>query len=164
VNLKSRQVINTVKVFYEDADSFDVPYRIRAGYYYEVPGARGTREGKPAIMRLRDYNGDGKTQEFALFDAEACMGLGTALIGYSGRQDKVIQYAIELRVTSEDGTKATQVTRWCDYLFSKTPIRLGYWRYEIDYSGRGGTLDKYMIRYNPGKEIFEGTLVSTRVP
>ena len=30
--------------------------------------------------------------EFVLFDAQACIGLATILIGYSERQGKVIQY------------------------------------------------------------------------
>jgi hypothetical protein len=51
--------------------------------YYHVEGVSKDREGKPAIMRMRDYNGDGKALEFALFDALACMGLETTLIGYS---------------------------------------------------------------------------------
>jgi hypothetical protein len=43
-------------------------------------------------MCLRDHNGDGDALEFALFDAPACMGLETTLVGYSRARDKVIQY------------------------------------------------------------------------
>ena len=55
----------------------------------------------------------------------------------------------------------TLKTYWVDYLFSRKPFLKGYWRYEIDYTGRGGSLDKYEIRYDPAKEIFVGNLIST---
>jgi len=166
VNLKTRRVINTVKVTEdeaENADSFDIPYRIKAGYYYHVAAPPKVKEGKPTIMRLHDYNGDGKALEFALFDAMACMGLETAIIGYSERQDKVIQYAIQLAVKGDTGTEI-RVSHWCDYLFSKEPTRPGSWKYEIDYRGRGGSLDKYEVQYNRQKETFVGTYVWTAAP
>ena len=30
-------------------------------------------------------------------------------------------------------------------LINKVVLRPGHWKYDIDYSGRGGTLDKYEI-------------------
>lgn len=164
VNTKTNSIINTVEIKreYEDGeDSYDIPYAIRQGYYYNVKGkpAKGV-EAKPDLMDLKDYNGDGKALEFALFDALACMGLPTTLIGYSERQDKVIQYPISLDVKGGDNAP-TEVSHWCDYLFSKKPTAPGYWNYAIDYRGRGGTLDKYEIRYNAQKEAFAGTAVST---
>jgi hypothetical protein len=185
VNLKTGRVINTINVIedyaddtspenppatpkaplpgsaIDDTDTFDVPYRIHSGSYYHVPGVPMRREGKPQIMWLRDYNGDGKALEFALFEAEACMGLQTALFGYSERQDKVIQYWITLAVKG-DKSSETRHSLWCDYLFSKTPATPGHWKYEIDYRGRAGSLDKYEIRYDARKEMFEGTYVWTR--
>ena len=155
----SRKIINTLKVTPEsedNADSFDVPYSIRKGYYYRVekPG------NKPTIMWLHDYNGDGKALEFALFNALACMGLETALFGYSERQDKVIQYPITLEVI-ENGRTTTQTQMWADYLMSKKPQSVGYWRYEVDYRGRGGSLDKWEVKYDRLKEAFEGRLTIT---
>lgn len=158
---KARKLINTVEVrdeYIEEKDVFQIPYRIRASYYH-VPGVAKGREGKPTIMWLRDYNGDGRALEFALFDALACMGLQTTLIGYSMAQDKVIQYPIQITST-EDGEKKTSVSYWADYLFSAKPQKPGYWKYEIDYRGRGGTLDQYEIRYQPQAERFKGTLES----
>lgn len=163
VDTRTRRIINTIRIrqdYYEGADEFDIPYLIRSGSYYYVAGVPEGREGKPTIMRLRDYNGDGKALEFALFDAQACMGLQTTLIGYSERQDKVIQYPI-LVVVEEKGKRSVEIRRWTDYLFSKQPKSAGYWKYEIDYRGRGGLLDKYEIRYNRRAERFEGKVVST---
>lgn len=168
INLKTDRVINTINIIEElngedhsdKSEPFDIPYRIHAGSYYHVPGVRTRREGKPLIMWLRDYNGDGKALEFALFDAQACIGLGTTLVGYSERQDKVIEYQIELKVKG-DNEHGTRTSHWGDYLFSKIPATPGHWQYEIDYRSRGGSLDKYEVRYNALKEMFEGTLVWT---
>lgn len=157
---KAQRIINTVEIrdeHMEEKDVFQIPYKIRGTYYHvNVPAGR---EGKPTIMWLRDYNGDGRALEFALFDALACMGLETTLVGYSVAQDKVLQYQIHL-TTSQDGEPEARVSSWADYLFSQKPLRPGYWKYEIDYRGRGGTLDQYEIRYNNLAERFEGTLVS----
>ena len=158
VDFTAMKVINTVKVGTEDEDSFDLPYAIRRGNYYPVTArVPNGVEAKPTIVALKDYNGDGKPLEFALFDAEACMGLGTTLIGYSEKQDRVIQYPVKLDV-NEGGKHTERISPWADYLFSKKPVRPGYWKYEIDYRGRAGSLDKYEVRYNAAREEFEGTL------
>ncbi len=165
VDTQTRRIINTLRVrqeYNEEADEFDVPYQIHSGSYYHVEGIPVGREGKPTIMWLRDYNGDGQAREFALFDALACMGLQTALFGYSERQDKVIQYPTRL-VVEEKGKRSVAIRRWVDYLFSGKPKGAGYWKYEIDYSGRGGRLVKYEIRYNRRAERFEGTVVYSEV-
>lgn len=157
VDTKANRVINTVRVVEEyngGEDSFDVPYKIHDGYYHVAGVARG-REGKPVIMWLKDYNGDGRAQEFALFDAQACMGLASTLIGYSESKDKVVQYPVKVLMT-EGGKSSTKTIYWPDYLFSKKPLRPGSWKYEIDYRGRAGTLDRWEIRYNRQAEMFEG--------
>jgi hypothetical protein len=159
VNPVEKKIINTIEIREEQGeDSFEIPYKIHRGYYF-VAGVRGQQEGKPTIMHLKDYNGDGRIAEFALFDAIACMGLSTALIGYSETQDKVIQYTTQLKITV-GGKQTTENLQWVDYLFGRKPVKAGFWKYEIDYRGRGGSLDKYEIRYNAAKERFEGTLVS----
>jgi hypothetical protein len=163
VDTAAWRVVNTISLGYWEKDSFDVPYRIQpAGYfpgYYHVPGPLRHGEGKPELLYLRDYNGDGDALEAAFFVAEACMGLGTTLIGYSKKQDQVIQFWLELTL----GSKKTFL-KWIDYLFSEKPVQPGYWKYEIDYRGRGGALDQYEIRYDPALERFYGTLKSTPPP
>jgi hypothetical protein len=161
VDAAAGRVVNTVKVSEEGEDEFDLPYRIHAGSYYHVEGVAQGREGRPTILRLKDYNGDGRAHEFALYDALACMGLGTALFGYSEKQDRVIQYPVSLAVTDSKGKKSTEVLDWADYLFAKEPTSPGRWKYEIDYRGRGGSLDSYEVHYNAAAERFEGTMTST---
>lgn len=157
INTSTNQTINTLEVKGFDIDGpnpeVDLPYLIRAGYSYEVPNGSPRIERKPQIMALKDYNGDGKAYEFALFDAHACMGLGTSLIGYSQRRDRVIQYPV---VTS--APEGTSIIYWFDYLFSKKSISPGRWRYEIDYRGRGGTLDKFDVRYDKQTETFVASI------
>lgn len=164
LNSSHHSIINTVKIVadYEPGekgeDSFDVPYAIRKGFYYHVAESlHRTAEARPTIMWLRDYNGDGHALEFALFDALACMGLETTLIGYSQKQDRVVQYPVHLEVT-EGARHSTRDGVWADYLFNQRTVRSGVWKYEIDYRGRGGSLDKWEVSYNPARERFEGKL------
>ncbi|MDT5271096.1 MAG: hypothetical protein QOH49_3282 [Acidobacteriota bacterium] len=160
VDTATGRVVNTLKLIEEDADGadeIDIPYRIHAGGYYRVEGVPEGREGRPTLLWLRDFNGDGKAYEFALFDAEACMGLETALFGYSERQDRVIQYPVSLVTTDDKGKKSTEMLKWIDYLFSKEPTAPGHWKFAIDYRGRGGSLDSYEVHYNDAAERFEGT-------
>ena len=167
IDSSTDRIINTIKVESYDSggdDSLDLPYDIRRGYYYRVDTvSRRTRQGKPKIMWLRDYNGDGKPLEFALFDAPACMGLQTTLIGYSEKDDKVKQYAIYV-AASERRTSSTETLFWIDYLFSYKPQSPRYWKYEIDYRGRGGSLDKWEVTYDQRQERFHGTVVRIAEP
>jgi len=163
VDSQTMRIINTVKIAVESdlgKDTFDIPYAIRPGNYYRVEAhVAATVESKPTIIWLKDYNGDGRVLEFALFEAEACMGLQTTLIGYSEQKDRVIQFPIKLDVI-EGRKHSSRISLWADYLFNEKPQRPGYWKYEIDYRGRAGTLDKYEVRYNAALERFEGTLTS----
>jgi hypothetical protein len=124
VNTRTRSIINTAEIredYNEGADEFDLPYKIHSGSYYHVEGVRTGREGKPTIMWLRGYNGDGKALEFALFDAQAWMGLQPTLIGYSESQDRVIQYPIRVAVEVK-GKRSVETMRWADYLFSRVLV------------------------------------------
>lgn len=160
VDAGAGRVVNTLKVLQDYShgeDEFDLPFRIKAGGHYRVERTTEGREGRPTILWLRDYNGDGRALEFALFDALACMGLETALFGYSERQDRVVQYAVNLE-TEYAGKKTTDLLNWVDYLFSRGPAGPGRWKFEVDYRGRGGTLDSYDVRYDESAERFEGSV------
>lgn len=154
------RLVNTVRVrqYDEPGDSFDIPYRIQQGYYYTVKDVPAKTEGTPTIIDLKDYNGDGRAAEFALFQAQACMGLPTTLIGYSERQDRVIQYPIRMTTRERGKRSVVMIEKWADYLFSKPPSRAGFWQYEIDYRGRAGALARWTVRYNPRQERFDATV------
>jgi len=153
IDTSTERPVNTVKLSYLERkeDSFDIPYRILP-YHYAVPGPKDA-EGKPVLLALRDLNGDGLPLETVFFEAEACMGLQTTLIGYSPKQDRVIQYEVQLQ---QRGAK-TETMRWFDYLFAEKPQSPGRWSYTIDYSGRGGCEDSYKVRYDPAREKFFAT-------
>lgn len=159
IDLKTKKIINTLEITSDGIESgfntLDLPYLIQRTGYYDVPQIDKNNEGKPVLMNLKDYNADGKAFEFALFDAIACMGLETTLIGYSAKQDKVIQYETELK--TKEGTSKVY---WIDYLFGHKPDKKGVWKYEIDYRGRAGALEKYEFRYDRQKEMFYGTRTS----
>jgi hypothetical protein len=159
VDTEAGRVVNTLKIIEDEEDAFDLPYRVR-GSYYRVGGVAEGREGRPTIMWLHDFDGDGRAREFALYDAVACMGLETALFGYSESLDRVIQYTVSLE-TEAGGRRTTEALKWVDYLFAKGPTSPGVWKYEIDYRGRGGSLDAYEVRYNSRAGRFEGTLKQT---
>lgn len=162
VDVKTGTLLNTLELrdpHDSSNDSLDIPYAIRKGFYYRVPGnPKETEEVKPVLLDLRDYNGDGNALEFTLYDALNCMVLRTTLVGYSPAKDKAVNYPVRLKTTF-DGKPDTLVTCWPDRLFHEKPVRSGRWAYEVDYRGRGGTLDCYEVRYVPEKEAFEGTLV-----
>jgi hypothetical protein len=176
VDTNSKKLINTTSIrpSLGTDDSFDIPYRILADYQYAVPGHKHGSEGKPALLGLRDLNGDGLPLESAFYEAEACMGLQTTLVGYSPKQDRVIQYEVELKLTQQEIVKGrgivnmekptTIAIKWVDYLFATSPKRPGRWSYQIDYRGRLGTLDSYDVHYDPSREKFFGTRVSLPLP
>ncbi len=159
IDTKTRKILNTLEIesdgFESDFNTLDLPYLIQRTGYYDVPKLDANKEGAPILMNLKDYNADGKAFEFALFDAVACMGLETTLIGYSAKQDKVIQYEIELK--TDEGTSKEY---WIDYLFGQKADKSGVWKYEIDYRGRGGALEKYECRYDEKRERFYGSRTS----
>jgi hypothetical protein len=162
VNSATNQLINTLTV--EPAPdgeekTLDIPYSIRAEEScYKVPGASGKKDGKPKIIDLVDMNGDGKAQEFVLYDAQNCMLLYTSLIGYSARQDKVIQYPVQLNIRDTKEKSASELRKWVVGLFSRKRGRAGCFKYEVDFTGREGPLEKFEVKYNPGREMFTGTL------
>jgi hypothetical protein len=175
VDTSAKSPINTLSLRHagRGEDSFDIPYRILAGYYYLVPGHESGFEGRPALLALRDLNGDGLPLETAFFEAQACMGLETTLIGYSAKRDRVIQYEVELKIseqktvegrgTANTGKATIETDTWVDYLFAEKPSRPGMWSYKIDYTGRGGDLESYHVHYDPSAEKFFGRL-STLTP
>jgi hypothetical protein len=161
VDTSSGTVINTVHVdeLWTEApnDSFDVPYRISPGLYrVDRPGRHG--EGTPTIIDLKDYTGDGRALEFALFDAQNCSVTKTSLIGYSIPQDRVIRYPIHL---DEWAGEHNVTVFWLDDLFTHKPVTPGHWHYVKQYNS--GDESTYDIRYDTAKEEFTGTVRSRRL-
>jgi hypothetical protein len=64
-------------------------------------------------------------------------------------------------VTDSKRKRSTTTEYWRDYLFSEKSTSPGSWKYEIDYRGRGGSLDTYEIHCDKQAERFEGKVVQT---
>jgi len=162
IDTAAHRLVNTIDIHTSEEDAFEIPMIIWPGYY-TVPKLTQQNAGKPKILDLRDFNGDGKALEFAFYEAESCMGLATTLLGYSAKQDKLIQYSVDLTVL--DGLRREErVEVWPDYLFHQKPISPGNWKYTIDYSGRGGCTDSYLVNYSAAAERFSGTVTYSNCP
>jgi hypothetical protein len=158
VNTATGEIINTVritirsitetagKIEEREDDSFDIPYLIRRDLYRVDAPSRG-HEGKPTIINLKDYNGDGRALEFALFNAETCSGVGVQLVGYSIAKDRVIQYPFR----SMEDRADTKPWLWADNLFAHKPVCRGHWHYTMTFPGATCVFD---YRYRPSKEDF----------
>jgi hypothetical protein len=157
IDTSLKKIVNTVEIKIPLVsgweDQFDIPYRIHPKYYRVDPPLRAG-EGKPVIIDLKDYNGDGEALEFALYDAEGCSVVTTQLIGYSRRQDRVIQYPIDLKGEGYEGRDPTLL--WLDSFLLEKPTREGVWKYSRHYSS--GTTATFEIRYDAASERFRGTV------
>jgi len=105
----TNKIINTVTVRspFDSTDTLDVPYMIHP-YFYRVDPPLKDGEGKPVIIDLKDYNGDGNAVEFPFFAAESCSVLMVQLVGHSQKQDRVIQYPVSVKNWNVDaGGKTT---------------------------------------------------------
>jgi hypothetical protein len=158
IDEKTKQVLNTISVrsAWENETTFDVPYRI-AKFFYAVDGqVNKYGEGKPRILSLKDYNGDGSVEEFALFEAENCTIVETSLFGYSRARDRVIQYPIRL-IQREGATTTVRNSPWLDSFMLQKPDHPGHWKWQYQYNAGG--LTHFDIRYDPAKEAFEGEVM-----
>ncbi len=158
IDTKAHHVLNTIIVLdpLDGQDSLEIPYVVRRGGPYFVPGRK--EYGKPIVLRLRDFNGDGRAYEFALFDALNCSDLFVAVFGYSLKQDRIINYVFRLRDVEEAGTSFDD----CDWIegfaWQKPlpPVRQYHWNWSVVHPP--GVEEEYEVTYRPDLEVFEGTV------
>ena len=65
------------------------------------------------------------------------------------------------------GRTSVQTDTWLDYLFVQDvlkPKARGLWNYEIDYSGRGGSIDSTEVRFDRQTRQFDATRISKDPP
>jgi len=152
VDTRTKKVVNTIPVKISARDEYDVPLRIRPGYYYEVRGPLKGGEGKPRILALHDFNDDGKALEFAFYVMESCSGPLTMLMGYSQRQDRVIVY--DFLFSPAASWEPPGPRQWMYRVTFRKPIERMHWRYVDEYNS--GVHVEYDFRYLPDRERFEG--------
>jgi hypothetical protein len=163
VSVSEKRIINTIKIrdpHFSQKDRFDIPYEIRPGYYYLANATDARKAVRPTILNFKDFNGDGESAEFVLYDAPFCMGLQTTLVGYSKYQDHVIQYPLQISFRRRK-TLWQEKTTWLEYIFAEKPVAPGHYNFTIDYRGRGGSLLAYDVSYDRVLERFRGTCVVT---
>ena len=157
VDTQSEHVLNTVPVRLGSADQYDIPFWIRSGFPYEVRSPLKRDSGKPHILALRDFNGDGKALEFAFYVMESCNGPLTMVWGYSQRQDRVIVY--EFLIHSNLPGEQDAPRTWMYRFASRKPTGTLHWHYDDWYNS--GLHLEYDFRYLPERENFEGTVRTT---
>jgi len=153
----TNRIINTITVRtpFGDKDDFEVPYLIHP-YFYRVEPPLKDGEGKPVIMDLKDYTGDGKALEFGFFAAGDCNLLLIQLVGYSQKQDRVIQYPVSLKNWDVDDRGKITTGFWLDRVFLQNPIRPGVWNYTVPE--RFCYIPTYQVHYDAAQERFLGTV------
>ena len=156
VNVSTDRVVNTVALHESDADEpMTLPLRIQRGLYWVAEPAG---EGVPTIMRLRDYNGDGRPLEFVLHSFETCSYMPSTLVGYSERRDRVIWYEVDLTVEDE-GDRSHRTAHWLYGLFTPTSKPRSQWRYANRFPEEPPRLYRFDIRYDRKAERYRGSEV-----
>jgi hypothetical protein len=157
VDTESKRVLNSVAVKLDDADEYPVPVWVRPGFAYATRAPLTHGWARPHIFTFKDFNGDGKALEFALYVMESCNGPLTMVMGYSERQDRVIVYDFVLTGNSS-GQPATP-QRWMYRFAAHEPIAPMHWKYDEWYNS--GLSQEWEFRFVPDDEKFEGTTVIT---
>lgn len=152
VDIDSKKVLQTIRIpgiNYEDEkgntseSDVDLPKSIRPGYLYSVTNFKSSKtDATPKIINFKDFFGDGKVDEFVLFNSEDCDSIVTLLAGYDEKNNKILVYPIELHVNGKIGTGY-----WLERLFIQKPKRKFHWEFELDFRKQGGKLEKYIIDY-----------------
>jgi hypothetical protein len=160
IDLKHGVLLNTVKVLsggglqpdsVEGKDSFSIPYLI-ARFCYQVPHLDAAQQGKPRILSLVDYKGDGVPAEFVLYDTteEICGIVNTTLFGYSVRSDKVLQYPIE----SSDEKGQSSVGLWVNQVFAEKQSAPGHWDFTWSFGHGSETEFHESVYFDAARESF----------
>lgn len=127
IDRQSRKVINTVEIVEpvigrDPDDSFSLPFLVGDAYYH-VPRMPSKNGGKPTILYMQDFTGDGAAAEFALFVYAACGIADTAVLGYDPKADRAVHYSVEVRTPDSD----PEVKLWVGQIFATQASRPGLW-------------------------------------
>jgi hypothetical protein len=128
VDTSTLRLVNTLELHsaWGDEDSFEIPILAsRDGIYHNVTETDKSGLGRPTILNLSDYTGEGIRAQFPLFQYAACGDSGGTIVGYSQTHDQVIQYPIVTHVAG--GKEAERL--WTSNVFSRPPVQPGHWRF-----------------------------------
>jgi hypothetical protein len=163
INITSKTIMQTIKIpgiKYEKSDgkieegNVELPIKIRPGNLYPTEHFHSYFiDETPIILNLIDFDGDGKRNEFVIFDAVDCMEIETLLAGYNQDEDKICIYPIHLKVNKKNG-----IGYWLDRFYIQKSTKRNEWNYTLDYRARGGCQETYLIKYLPKQHEFYGEL------
>ena len=155
IDLANRSLINTIEIrgLYEGADEqehgFRIPFRVSNSFYH-VPQSDRNKEGAPRILNLRDLTGEGVAGQFVLFEYEVCGTALTTVLGYSGRNDAVVHFRVEI---SNPGEKLA-VFSWVPHLFQERPIRPGQWDFTWEPGHGADCWIHEQVSFDPARQLF----------
>ena len=178
-NVRHR-IINTIAVRYfserhkhdtltYSEELLDWPFAILSkehiqNYNYELlyysNGSSAERDGEAEVMHFRDFNGDGKAYEFALFRQDYSFSFFSALCGYCETSDSLkwygwdLQYHYNTAYIKDTIVKVKQY--WIDYAAYLNFDMQGHLNFIRDYTGRMGNRYDYRLRYDPLKDAYSG--------
>ena len=131
VDTGALRLINTVAIHRgNELDSFEIPIRASADGYYAVPKTDKFGLGRPRILNLRDYTGEGVEAQFPLFSYEGCGLSSGTMLGYSQILDKIVQYPVTELGGGKSGEDITSF--WAEHVFWEQPIQPGHWNFTWD--------------------------------
>lgn len=144
-------------------DCLGLPLSLASKRTYHSDG-RGENEGLVTILHLSDFNHDGVTAEFPLYEYAACGWVFVTLLGYLPREDRLEQLVFELqlsgKIVDENGVFVDSTDARSAYWMPNLPLsRLAQNRH-LQYSFYGGhgmeTTDFFDCRAIPATGHFEG--------
>jgi hypothetical protein len=156
VDVGRQEIVDTIAIgspLDAPGDRIDLPLSIRPGVY-RVRNAKP--EGRPEIVRLRDWNGDGLPHEFTLYQTETCSLTFGTLVGYSEARDRLVWYGVELTV-AEGGARRTETLHWVDGLFRGGVSRSARDAFTRGYPEERPKTRRFEIRYDRARGRFVGT-------
>jgi hypothetical protein len=139
-----------------DIGRTQLPYRVDRSYYF-VPRLGKDQEGRPQLLHLRDFTGEGRAAQFPLFAYEACGIASASLYGYRPVKDRVVQYQVEV---VERGKR--RVASSAAEIFSSRAVRPGAWTFEW-YPGHGSEVTyRDIVRFDAKRQIFVNTHIALK--
>ena len=147
------RLINTIRIRRNEQAPedkyFAVPFLALNGPYY-VPHSDKDGKGKPVLLHLQDFTGEGVGGQFVLFDHVASGIAAGSVQGYSVKSDSAVQYPIELLL---DNFKPV-VQTWANQVFESKQSRPGYWKFTWEQGHGDENWVDEEVRFDPARQLF----------
>ena len=138
------------------------------GLNYAATGGTDSTDGEAQILKLRDFNNDGKAYELALFRQESCVLTESTLVGYNEQSDQLKWYSWHMSVKENTDRKTdtayTEDSHWMDHTMRFRFNKKSSLRYSMDYRGRDGALLRYDLHYDRATDTYSGMLDMRELP